>query len=78
MLNWLEKERKRRENFLSLETSTKPCARFRVYFDLLEEIVSQKFEEKTNHMYTKNEVKYSEGIEYAYKNENLKVFLKRY
>ena len=39
---------------IRLETRTKPCARFRVYFGLSEETVSQNFnEKKTLYVYKK-------------------------
>ena len=63
---------------IRLETRTNECARFRVYFDLLEETVSQNFKERKTYIYRKNKVKYNEGIEYDFNNENLKRYLKRY
>lgn len=42
---------KKIENVIKQETRTKLYSRFRVYFGLLEEIVSQNFKER--HIYTK-------------------------
>ena len=53
--------KKRGKKMIRLEARTKPYTRFKVYFDLLEETVSQNFKERKTYIYTKIRVNTMKG-----------------